>query len=302
MSQEQLAILYERCIRPVIANLLPEHIAHWPLNYAAALMVARDDRKQLHFGSRDIPSHVLPQFAAQLRERLETIADFKDSFFLHEWRGLKGATVHDPTDDEAADNALETAGSMLDLTQLGDPPDLSAWWIDIGVEVSAPGRVLQWLDEKQGHLVKYALLSLDSAAVRRILRSKVFHTDVSSLLYELAGFRVEVPVAGAQDHVCYLNAYTTDKSVTYQLHRGAFRRHRAQDLLPQNIRRLLNDMEALGVMYDLCAGASGPVHEGAARFEVRTRMMPGVVAAKFQDLPRALINKTLVAYRSEDWW
>lgn len=266
------------------------------------MMAARDKRRQFHFSSIDIPAHLLPQFCERLRHRLDNYSSFQDSFFLHEWRGLKGATLHNPDDDEAIDQALLAACDIIDFDILEDPSDLENWWIDIGLEIRSEGRVLQWLQEGHSQLLQYCLPSQTAQGIRKILRSKKFKIDISTLLYDLAGFRVEVPGPGRADQVAYINVYTTDKSATYQLHHGAFSRHRASDLLPTRISALVHDIKELGILYDLCAGARGPVHEGAARLEARIRMVPMLVPAKFRNLPRSLIDDTLVSYQAKDWW
>lgn len=304
MSQEDLATIYDHCVRPTVAEILPSHLAHWPLNYKACQMTSRDKHSKFHFSSFEVPPDLLAEFAGQLRDRLHAYERFQDSFFLHEFRGLKGGTSHDPDDDDKADEYLNQIVEPLDLAQLGDPPDLSSWWLDIAIEVSAPDRVIQWREDAHGEIVQYMLPSISFSEVWKVLKSKSYHPDVSTLLYDLAGFRAEVPHAGKKDNICYLNVYTTDKSPTYQLHPGSFRRHRASDLLPDKLDRLLMDVENLGLLYQLCAGrgTSGKLQEGAARAEVRARMIPGVIPATLRYMEMEMIQSTMVAYPAKDWW
>lgn len=301
ISQGDLAVLYNQCVRPTVEQVMNTRISHWPVDYEAGMMAARDVSKKFHFPTFDIPARHLQVFAEQLRLRLAQHAQFRDSFFVHEWRGLKGRTFHDPDDLEQTDEALTAACGSIDFSQL-TRDDLRLWWIDIGLEVMVEGHVVQWLTDGHEELLQYMMPSAPQQRIQTLLRSQRFHKDISTLLYDLSGFRVEVPSLGAEDHVCYLNVYTTDKSPTYQLHKGSFSRHRSTDLFPSRISLLLNDVKHLGKLYDICAGAYGVVQEGAGRLEARTRMLPGVVPAKMRELSRELINQVVICFNPSDWW
>ena len=59
-------------------------------------MQYRDDKGQLHLGSVDVPAGVISTFTEALLRYLNLVLEFEDAYFLHEFRGHKGATVHDP--------------------------------------------------------------------------------------------------------------------------------------------------------------------------------------------------------------
>ena len=302
ITQEELAKIYNDCLRPTIEALIPQHIAHWPHSYQACLMASKDVRQQFHHSSMDIPADLLAEFAEQLLEKLGSITYFKDAFFVHEWRGTKGSTVHDPEDEDAVQTTLNKATEMLDWDAM-EGQDLDEWWIDIGLEVRIEGKVMQWLERAHREVVEYCLPNLNQLGVTKLLGSQKFKTDISALLYDLAGFRAEVHGPGKMDGICYLNVYTTDKSPTYQLHYGAFRRHKAADLLPDKIGHLIKDTDKLGELYDMCAGGGGhAIQEGSARLEVRIQMGGGEVMTKLTDVERELINATMVAIDCVDWW
>lgn len=304
LSQLHLANLYDQCMLPTISAVCPELLSHWPPGYQAALKQCKDRRGKFSYPTLDVPAGSLQHFNRHLRLRLDEFPEFQDSFYVHEWRGTKGVTLHSLDDEEEIDAAFDTAMEVVDLEDLGDPPNLETWYIDVGVEVRCPEHVVQWLDDRHDDILAYALPHQPPDGIQRILRSAGFHRDVSALLYDLAGFRVEVKTAGAEVDLAYLNVYTTDKSPTYQLHSGSFRRHRTQDLLPTQIGQTLRDIDALGVVYDMCAGstATGGIQEGCARLEGRVKMARGAMLTKFLDISREMLDRTVVAIPAATWW
>ena len=293
--------IYDECMRPTIAEVLKEHISHWPPSYTAALKQCKDAQGKFHFPSIELPPALLDKFNVHFRRRLNTIPSFQDSFYLHEWRGTKGRSIHDHDDPDQVDLALDNLFNAFDTSNLND---LSGWYVDVGLEISAPGLVVQWLTSRHGDIIRHALPHLSDERVTRLLRSRKFYTDISASLYALAGFRAEVHGPGKQAKMKYLNVYTTDKSPVYQLHYGAFRRHRAADLLPQKIGNLIKDIHSLGSVWDCCAGSSAGNHvqEGAARLEARVQMVDGIATSTFRDISRDLINRLVLGVDAYEWW
>ena len=100
-------LLYDDCIRPTLHDLAAEQLTHWPINYDMAMAQYRDVKGLFHFGSVQIAPILLADFAQQLLFRLNEHNQFKDAFFCHETRGLKGATIHNPADPDECNNALQ---------------------------------------------------------------------------------------------------------------------------------------------------------------------------------------------------
>ena len=289
-------------MRPTIAHILQEHIAHWPPDYSACLKQSRDVQGRFHWPTLEIPPSSLNRFNYHFRKRLQEIPSFQDSFYLHEWRGTKGRSVHNPEDDdEEVDAAFD---AVLDALDTDEVTDTQEWYVDVGLEVALHGHIVQWLSKRHKKVLQYAFPERTDEELVAVLRSTNFHRDISASLYQLAGFRVETKAIGRQDDIVYLNVYTTDKSPTYQLHYGAFRRHKAADTLPQKIDSLIKDVQSLGSVWDACAGSNstGIIQEGAARLEARVLMHPGRASATFRNLSREFINTTMVAIDAYEWW
>ena len=243
-------------------------------------------------------------FSTQLREKLNHHPPFQNSFFVHEWRGIKGYTRHDASITGDCDSALLAALEDIDLSQWRPDGSGNKWFIDVGVEVHSDNQVLQWRTDAHLAILEYALPTAALGDIQRAMTRKSFQVDHSAQLYGLGGFRWEVPKSlfGEQD-IRYVNVYTTDKSATYQLHPGAFRRHRSDDLFPDKIEKLMKDIDTLSVVYEECAGERGsPPHYSNARLEVRLALAEGHVNQKFRDVSRDLVNSTVVGFDPKDWW
>ncbi|KIP01233.1 hypothetical protein PHLGIDRAFT_80839 [Phlebiopsis gigantea 11061_1 CR5-6] len=161
ITQEEAACIYDKCLLPTIATILPEHIAHWPPGYQAALKQCRDVKGQLHFPTLDLPVGLLDQFNETLRTRFEAFSGFQNSFYLHECRGTKGRSVHDPQDPEQVNIALDHVFSSFDTSKIERAED---WYIDIGIEIALEGHVMHWLQDEHGAIIHHALPHLNNAA------------------------------------------------------------------------------------------------------------------------------------------
>ena len=307
LTAEEMRTMYDTCIRPAIHEVLPANISHWPLTYNAEWTRGTSTRGLHKFSTIDLPERAIAPIATALRNRLEQHPMFQQSFFYHEWRGIKGRTLHDPSDNDACDEALNCAWSGIDMDEMYIEEGENEWYVDVALEVHSPNLVLQWREDSHAALLHHVLPTAPWERVDNIPNTTAFNNDISALLYQLAGFRVEVPAVGRPDNVRYVNVYTTDKSATYQLHQGAYSRHKPSDLLPNKITKLLKDVGLLAQLYYQCAGyreddEEGVCQEGAARLEIRVKVVPGEISDVLRDIPRDLINTSIVGFNAYEWW
>lgn len=296
------ADIYNDCIRPSVGVVAPASLGHWPLDYDMAMQIYRDEQGRFHHGTLDLPSHLLPAFAVELLERLQKHerTDLHDAFFLHELRGTKGATHHDPTSKEAGEAAFNGVLQQFCLEKL-NPQD---WFVDVALEVYQPNNVLQWLVQGHRRILRFVLPSASDSQVDAVLQSKTQYVlDRSAQITDLGGFRALPGSRGKNDQVTYINVYSTDKSVTYQLHSGVFKRRKAWHLFPENIKRLVADIKSIANTFRSCGGDGdhhNPMIEGNARMEVRVPL--SVARQVFLELPHQLIQHTVVAYDCSTFW
>ncbi|KAG2063846.1 hypothetical protein BDR04DRAFT_1036956, partial [Suillus decipiens] len=258
----------------------------------------RDQKGQFHFGTVDFPPNLLDQLGPKLLEMFQMQDGLQDAFFVHELRGTKGASHHDPCNAEARHTALNTVFHLFNMSLI-KPEN---WVVDIGLEIQHEGHVLQWLTKGHRRLLQFLLPSSTEHQIDSILASQTqYHCDLSAQLEDLGGFRAHPGSRGKDDKVHYINAYTTDKCATYQLHDGIFKRRQAWHLFPASIGKLIKDLERIAEIFCLCGSAPHVGgHEGNARLEIR---VPFSLADQvLLQMPDSVIQDTLVSFDCKLFW
>lgn len=294
VTSEYRKVIYEQCIRPAVLAINRVDQSRWPVTYSAMTTLFRDTKGSFHFNSFDIPGKLVAGFGAKLLELLEEHDDLKDAFFVHELRGTKSSCHHNPGNADERKAAMEDVFDVFD-TELFDPHQ---WVVDIGLEIQQEGRTLQWLTEGHQHILAYLLPLAPENLISAVLQSKTqYFCDISAQLGDLGGFRALPGSRGKLDMVSYINVYTTDKSVTYQLHKGIYRRRKPWHLFPVSISQLIKDMGTIGGVFQSCA-ADGI--EGNARMEIRVPL--GIADAVLTQLPYEVIHTAVVSFPCKTLW
>ena len=310
IPSQDLEAIYDRCLHPIITRMMPLLATHWPPTYQVALEQSRDRAGQLHLGSLDIPAHLLPDFARSYLDAVQNLRPyFRDAYFGHELRGWKAATAHNigPDSDEEnvdANNAAtyERVQALNDLLNVLDMPSINQeqWLVDIGVEFGAAGQIVTWRTSGHEALIRYLLPGLENAG-RVMARSKRYYVDNQMHLKDIAGFRWTP--GSHSDTVHYVQAYTTEKAISYQLHQGIFALRKPTELLNERPRRkLLDDLNRQSDIFHTCTGDNEQprAQEGCARLEVRVPLSHiGQILTNF---PRHLLNATMVQIPARYWW
>jgi hypothetical protein len=244
----------------------------------------------------------LDRFAEVLKTKLNDIPNLKDAYFMHEVRGTKGFTVHDPTDLEERWQSLQRELGFVDFNKI----TLEDWYIDVGVEVFLRNHVLQWLTDAHPRLLQFGLPKqalADPNSLSRLFEDpRHFLADLVAQFREFAGFRCSPGRKGLADSVVYLNVYTTDKEPTYQLHVGSFRKHNPSELLQGTSGdKLIKDVNNTLGMFGQCMGIEERApNEGCARYEIRVALSqtPDALAA----ISNELLTNSIVAIPVDLWW
>jgi hypothetical protein len=299
LSQTTLARIYDSCVRPAVIAVNAIDQSHWPVSYAAAMIQNRGEGGRFHYSSVDIASYCLEEFGTNLIELFERHNDFKDAFFLHELRGTKGVSLHNPSDEMERRDALDHLLGFLDAGSV----HFDDWTIDVALEIRHAGHVVQWLTNAHRRIFEFVLPSASQDQISAILHSKKqYKCDVSAQLRDLGGFRATPGSRGTADNVSYINMYTTDKSPTYQLHNGAFRRRQASELFPSSIQRLVDDIAEMVEVFRQCGGdnADDDTQEGCARLEVRVPLRRANQV--LLDLPENVVQESSASFDTVVWW
>lgn len=306
IPNEDLEAIYNRCLLPIVRRFMPNQATHWPPNYEAARETSRDRSGRFHSSTFDIPVRLLEEFSTAYLESVQTLRPyFQDAYFGHELRGWKAVTVHN-MDSDGNDPAYEHVSALRDLTDVLDMNRIrqDQWLVDVGLEFGLPGRVVTWRTLGHEALVSYLLPNHQNPG--RALhhgRSKSYHVDHQMHLKDLAGFRW---TPGSHSNVFrYIQAYTTEKAISYQLHQGIFSHRKASELLPERLRtKLLKDLEEQSkILYD-CTGDSEDMdqraQDGCARLEVRVPLADAAVV--LTNFPYHLYNETMIQIPARLWW
>jgi hypothetical protein len=293
-----LKYLFNDGIRKVVSELMPHRLTHWPANYDTALRQTQDHRGQIHHMSIDIAANNLPAFGQRLLERLSHQPDMQDAYFIHELRGTKGGTDHDPSDDFERSEAFEELMSHLDpeLCQLDD------WQIDVALEISMPDHVTHIAHSSHFRILKWLLPSAANAQLNRLMQSDRFYVDQCASLDDLAGFRCELGNIGRDDQISYINVYCTEKSVIYQLHNGGiFRRRTPTELFPNSLGKLIKDVDDIGKAFHAASGSlDADGVPGNARFEIRVPLRTAL--DRLRQFPELLAELSLIGIPINVWW
>lgn len=297
ISAEILATIYDECLRPAILNVNPFDQSRWPITYSKAMDLYRDSKGMLHFGTLDVPANMLESFGKTLLGLLRKHEGLADAFFVHEIRGTKGASHHDPSSIEMRRAALDEIFDSFDRQLL----KIEEWVVDIAMEVRHEGHVLQWLTKGHRRILEFLLPSASENKISDILHSKTqYNCDISAQLSDLGGFRALPGSRGKADGVIYINNYTTDKSATYQLHQGVFRRRKPWHMFPTRIDQLLTDLKVIGETFRICGGSPGAGLEGNAHMEIHTPL--SLADQKLLNVLDALIKQTLLSFECATFW
>jgi hypothetical protein len=211
-------------------------------------------------------------------------------------------------EDQLADEAdlvYERVNALDDLTRVLHMPSIQEhqWLVDVGLEFGRPGKVVTW--RSTGHMAVVRHLLPDIPNLERTFhRSKAYYVDNQMHLKDVAGFRW-TPNQNIES-VTYVQAYTTEKCVSYQLHEGIFRPRKALELLSkQACAKLVDDLDEQSAILFTCTGEDEDEpdvkpQEGCARVEVRVPLSD--VNNILTDFPLELINETMVQIPASQWW
>ncbi|KAG6871947.1 hypothetical protein C0995_014638, partial [Termitomyces sp. Mi166 len=304
-NERERAIWYDLGLRPAILELLGENLAQeWPASYETEEIRARRVRGGHSWSTKIIPEDIVPRLADKIRSHLTLYNNGLDTeehewasnfLILHTIRGTKGMTWHQP-DPRSADEAFQRFLRSSRLTR--DVFTIGEWYIDVAIEISSDeGACLQWLTSTHNLVVQQALLIDDYNAARITdLGSSKYSRDMVSHLTAISGFRIAPgPAAEGFFRVKYLQAYTTDKAIVYNVDSG----HHAKFLTVReamDIEQPTPTISGLHTIYDRAT-----MHNGSnARLELR---VPFEFAAHaLLEFDPAIIKRCLCIFSRKEWW
>ncbi|KXN82138.1 hypothetical protein AN958_03192 [Leucoagaricus sp. SymC.cos] len=303
LTEKQRAFWYENGFRPAIAALLGEQTAsEWPATYKAEKERARNHGGGYSWSKKIIPSVYVEDLMEKVRESLDDFAltdpednDWARNFFvLHTIRGVKHSTLHH-VDPASAQHYLS---EFINSAHLSDEIyEHGCWYVDVGIEISSPaGDCVQWITASHRKVVQQALrISMQHATRITKSSSSLYARDLSSHLTSLSGFRLH-PGSCAQGEyeAVYVQAYTTDKSVVYNIDKGHHSKYiDVKDVIDM---KGADHLESILRIYEAAATAN----PSKARLEVRVPFSKAAhVLTQFES---TIMRECLCTFPRNDWW
>lgn len=297
LTKEEQKDFYDKGLQPALNELLDNRGGDLPPDWEAEMFRARQQSGQLSFSTRILPSWHVKDFCNTLRRHLASngIAWARDFVILHQIRGVKNATSHSFDQDDAR-LALELFLSKngLDYESIVDYGD---WYVDVGAEIaSTQQRCLTWRTDHHAALVEL-ILEIPTHHATRItsLSSSKYYRDPAAHLIGASGFRI-TPGVRAQGwfEAQYMQAYLTDKAITYNPERGNF----GKFITPA---QLLNGKGESYItnLFHLYRGAAEK-NFSAARVEVRVPIRHAFNVLVDTDLPK--LAECLLSFPRGVYW
>lgn len=301
IPSQHFQLIYDSCLRPLVEKHMTTMSSHWPVSYDAAFVLYQDSNNHIREGSLDVPQVVLNAFGPEYLQTLSRLhPDFRDAYFVHELRGWKGATVHDPSHQLDRHLAWQQFTQCLHLDKI-QPAD---WFVDVGLELGRPQYVTTWRDSGHADLLAHCLPSIEEHQIDSLCRSRSFFLDPIMHLGDLTGFRCSPHAKGKQDRINYIQAYTTEKSHSYQLHKGLFTSIEAKIILTtQGLQQTKDKIEKMGEVVHCCTGEIEHIvnpQSGCARLEVRIQLSEAQTT--LLTFPQDLIEHCLISLPCKYWW
>jgi hypothetical protein len=291
VAPEIQAEFYDECVLPTAHRLNVGERGHWPASYAAEVNRITLPKGGMAYGSQLVAAEDVEEFGRLVLERVRERSWGADAFYLSQLRGTRARSVHHYADRQAA---LATYLDYLKVPNI----HIEDWWVDCGVELQWPGHVLWWRRDAHWLLLKWCF-GLDDSYAGQLARSpSKMAIDRPCQLTEVAGFRFTPSANDRGDsQIVYVQAYNTEKSVTYLLSGDGVAKH-------LDLRKVLSGSdgaseyaEAVTTMFE---SAEQLPHDGHARLECRIRLDEAMTSF-FHDGPQDLA-RLVVAFPSSVWW
>ncbi|RXW14188.1 hypothetical protein EST38_g11667 [Candolleomyces aberdarensis] len=223
VTVDEQATFYNLGLRPTLAAMLEDRAVDIPPDYESLQFRAQGVDGRLTFTTKILPQHHVAQFIPALRRTLveNGVPWGRNLFVVHEIRGVKNSTYHIP-DPENAEVALQ---DFLDQNHINfhdivndlDENFSSRWFVDVGLEISAPSHsCLAWIcAEHQNVLSEFC--GVDNETATRLTAPNAYRgysRDILAHCVDIAGFRLEPGASGRGDvDLQYMQCYTTEKGV-----------------------------------------------------------------------------------------
>jgi hypothetical protein len=293
LTTEESAIFYDTGLRPAIALAASTTVHDWPPSYASETFRSSNERGQFTESTRVVCADDIQNLSEALRVCMNRVPWGNNLVFGTEIRGVKNDTEHQPGDDGAARECLDR---LLDQVKYPREELTGTWFIDVAIELIILGKAVVWRADGYA-VIMQRLFDIPERVVDRVSHNKYnFEKDVSQHLTEVAGFRAHFSKPVGPFEVSYMQAYTTDKSLTY--HPTA--RHFA---------KFLTGQAAMDPQSDYTTNLLAAYEEAKGKNDVAARLEVRVPISKAADVLRLtpgftedVLMRTILIFPRQLWW
>ncbi|KAM6491326.1 hypothetical protein JOM56_013100 [Amanita muscaria] len=291
LTAEESATVYNKGILPAIRKAARTIVHNWPPSYRAEDFRSSSKRGGHHSeGTRCLAADDISYFSRCFRENMNDIPWGQHMLFGTEIRGIKDHTEHLPECDP--DEYLEAVfNKMYDPWEEVD----GHWFVNVGVELLLENKAIVWRAGSASTIMEHLGFS-DAEIDSAFSNKRLFEEDVTQHLIEVAGFRSRSGKARGPHQIWYMQAYTTDKSLTYHPEGGKFAKYIeatqamfCEGGIPSFTQNLLDTYLDARDQIDV-----------AARLEIR---VPYQYATQvLLDFPKEVFLETTLVFPRELWW
>ena len=290
LTSDESAVFYNMGIRPSICSVAPTTIHDWPPSYASEIFRSSDGKGHCTESTRVVCANDVGEFSMALKRNMNAVSWGKNLVFGTEIRGIKNDTEHQPQMDDTVQERLD---KLLNYVKYPNEQLTGSWFIDVAIELIIKDRAIVWRADCYPPIMQ-RLFEIPERLVDRVSHQRNhFEQDISQHLTEVAGFRAQFSKPAGPFEVLYMQAYTTDKSLTYHPtahHFGKFLTGKnAMDPGSKYVASLLAAYEEAREKNDV-----------TARLEVRVPISKATVVLRH--FPPQLFMDTALVFPRSLWW
>ncbi|KAG2094387.1 uncharacterized protein F5147DRAFT_545259, partial [Suillus discolor] len=169
---------------------------------------------------------------------------------------------------------------------------------DVALPIGLPGHVATWRESSYREILNFLAPDAGPDRIDRLMKKKsAFHADRHLQIKEFAGFRANTTTVARADGISYIQAYRTEKNVTYSLSPGVFRQRGAKELLEKKTQeKMLLDLNIMSdVFFEFTGDEVVAGRDSCAHLDIRVPLDKALnwLPTLPEDLvQRCVINRT----------
>lgn len=187
---------------------------HWPVSYLGSLKLYKDKKGHIYEGIESFLSSSR-YFQPPIPSKVSLFITILLQCLFFPWiLWMISCNCYNPFHKLDYTLAYQMFTKCLDLTRI----KFENWYIDVGLKFERIGHIITWCDQGYQYLVQHCLPSEDEDKVNTPASKKFLAITwyISSISQDFIIFQGKKNA----DKITYIQAYITEKSVSYQHHQA----------------------------------------------------------------------------------